>query len=83
MGLSRQRSGVKEESVCYDEERGRERGLEEEVEMAADTAKQRGLTLLNHLLYSVVKLRLLFPPTNYESPQILFLLEISMSANQP
>lgn len=49
MGLPRQRSGAEEESVCYDEERGRERGSEEEMEMAADAAKQRGLTLLNHI----------------------------------
>lgn len=43
VGLPRQRSGAEEESVCYDEERGRERGPEEEVEMAADAAKQRGV----------------------------------------
>lgn len=48
VGLPRQRSGSPEEPVCHDEERGRKRGFEEEVEMAADAAKQRGVIHLNH-----------------------------------
>lgn len=70
VGLPRQRSGAEEESICYDEERGRERGSEKEVEMAADAAKQRGLTLLNHLPHNAA-----FLPQKI-TPQSTFCTEV-------